>query len=132
MKTSLAPGLARTETVTVDRERTIAFLGEEMRVYSTPAMVSDTEYACFRLLDEHLEEGESSVGIHVAMDHVGATPIGEAVRIHVEVEAVDGRRVSFRAEVRDAVETVGRGAHTRFVIDRARHAERLADKRARF
>lgn len=132
MKDTLAAGLTRTETVSVDRERTIGFLGENMRVYSTPSMVHDMEYVCFRLLAEHLDEGESSVGIHVAMDHVGATPLGEDVRVIVEIDKVDGRKIYFRAEIRDAVETVGRGQHTRFIIDTDQHAQRLADKRARF
>lgn len=132
MKASLAPGLSRTETVTVNPERTIAFLGEKMRVYSTPSMVSDMEYACFRLLAEHLDDTQSSVGIHVAMDHVGATPLGQNVRVHVQLDKVDGRKVSFSAEIRDAVEIVGRGSHTRFVIDIEQHAHRIADKRARF
>ncbi len=132
MKNTLASGLSRVETLAVDRERTIGFLGEDMRVYSTPAMVNDMEYACFRLLEEHLDDTESSVGIHVAMDHVGATPLGEDVRISVEIESVDGRKVAFRSEIRDAVETVGRGEHVRFIIDKEQHAQRLADKRARF
>lgn len=101
-------------------------------MYSTPNMVDDMEYACFRLLNEHLDEGESSVGISVEMEHIGATPLDEDVRIYIEVEKIDGRKVTFTAEIRDAVETVGRGRHTRFVIDEARHAERLADKRAKF
>jgi predicted thioesterase len=132
MKDSLVAGLSRTETVTVDTARTIDFLGEQMRVYSTPSMVSDMEYACFRLLAEHLDDTESSVGIHVAMDHVGGTPRGQDVRVHVEVVKIDGRKVSFAAEIRDTVETVGRGSHTRFVIDTKQHAQRMADKRARF
>ena len=132
MKNTLEAGLTRVETIPVDQDRTICFLGEDMRVYSTPAMVTDMEYACFRLLQEHLDEAESSVGIHVAMDHVGATPLGEDVRISVEIESVDGRKVHFRSEIRDAVETVGRGEHVRFIIDREQHSERLKEKRARF
>lgn len=132
VKKTLETGLSRVETVSVDPQRAISFLGEDMRVYSTPSMVDDMEYACFRLLQEHLDEGESSVGIHVAVDHVGATPLGEDVRISVEVESIDGRKVRFRTEIRDAVETVGRGEHVRFIIDRDTHAQRLADKRARF
>lgn len=132
MKDSLTQGVTRTETVPVDRDRTIDFLGEQMRVYSTPSMVNDTEYACFRLLQEHLDDGESSVGIHVQMDHTGATPLGQDVRIYVTVDSVEGRKVTFSAEVRDAVEMVGRGKHVRYIIDIERHAERLADKYARF
>ena len=132
MKDSLKPGLSRTETVNVDTGRTIAFLGEQMRVYSTPSMVSDMEYTCFRLLAEHLQDTQSSVGIQVAMDHIGATPLDQDVRVHVEVVKMDGRKVSFSAEIRDAVEVVGRGTHTRYVIDTEQHARRIADKHARF
>ena len=95
-------------------------------------MVDDMEYACFRLLAEHLENGESSVGIHVEMQHISATPLGEDVRLYVEIDAVDGRKVIFTAEIRDAVETVGRGRHTRFIINEEQHAQRLTDKRAKF
>ena len=132
VKDTLEPGLTRRETVTVDPKRTISFLGEDMRMYSTPNMVDDMEYACYRLLAEHLEDGESSVGIHVEMQHISATPLGEDVRLDVEIEGIDGRKVIFVAEIRDAVETVGRGKHTRFVIDEEQHAQRLADKRAKF
>ena len=132
MKDSLESGLTRRETVTVDPKRTISFLGEDMRMYSTPNMVDDMEYACFCLLSEHLDEGESSVGIHVEMQHISATPLGEDVRIYVEVDSLDGRKINFTAEIRDAVETVGRGRHTRFIIDEEQHAQRLADKRAKF
>ena len=131
MKPSLAPGASRSERIAVDRGRTIGFLGEAMRVYATPSMVNDVEYACLRLVQEHLDEGESSVGTHVSMDHLGATPLGETVEVTVTVTAVEGRSVTMSAEVRDRLETVGRGRHTRFVIDVARQARRLEEKAAR-
>jgi predicted thioesterase len=42
---------------------------------------------------------------------------------------VDGRKVTLDAEVRDAVEIVGRGVHVRHVIDVARQARRIGEKR---
>ena len=125
MKASLVPGLRRTERIEIDRPRTIGFLGDEMRVYSTPSMVGDVEYASLRLIQEHLDEGESSLGIRIAVDHLAPTPPGEWVEIHLEVKSVEGRKVRVEAEVRDAVEVVGRAEHVRFVIDVKRHAERL-------
>lgn len=116
------------ENVTVDRNRTIAFLGEDRRVYSTPAMVSDIEYACYRLIEEHLEPGESSLGIHVSVDHLGPTPLGATVTVRVRVAAVDGKKVGFEAEVSDAAELVGRGRHVRFIVDLERHGKRLKAK----
>ena len=131
MKATLEAGITRTETIRIDEARTIAFLGEELRIYSTPSMVRDVEYTSLTLLDEHLDEGESSVGIHVAMDHMGATPLGEEVEVQVTATAVEGRKVTLEAEVRDALEVVGRGRHVRFVIEVAKHAERLEAKVAK-
>lgn len=130
MKPTLKAGIERVEEIAVDENRTIAFLGEDMRVYSTPSMVNDVEYACYRLIQAHLDEGESSVGIHVAMDHLGATPKEETVTVRVVVDEVNERKVALSCEVHDAAECVGRGRHVRFVIDVARHAVRLANKLA--
>ncbi len=130
MKNSLIPGLSRSERIVIDRERTIGFLGEAMRIYSTPAMVRDIEYTSLALIQEHLDDGESSVGTRIEADHLGATPIGREVDVTVTIEEVDGRKVTLSAEVRDALEVVGRGLHRRFVIDTQRHAARLEEKLA--
>jgi predicted thioesterase len=132
VKPSLAPGLRRVVRIEIDTARTIGFLGEELRVYSTPSMVRDVEYSSLQLLQEHLDEGESSVGIRVAVDHLGPTPLGQWVDIHLEVTSIDGRKVSIAAEIRDAVEMVGKAEHVRFVIDVKRHAERLRTRAAKY
>ncbi len=131
MELDLKPGEGATETVLVDRERTIGFMGEAGRVYSTPSMVSDVEYACLRLIQKHLPEGQSSVGGHVAVDHLAPTPLGARVRISVTVTAVDGRRVTLDARVHDAIELVGSGTHVRHVVDIARQIRRIEDKSRR-
>jgi len=130
MRSTLESGTSLTERITIDRDRTISFLGEEMRLYSTPAMVRDVEYACLKLIQEHLDEGESSVGIRVAVDHLAATPLGQWVDVEVTVSEVDGRKVTLLASVRDAVEQIGRGEHVRFVIDVEKHRKRLQKKLA--
>lgn len=102
-----------------------------MRLYSTPSMVRDIEYTCLSLIQEHLDEGESSVGVRVEVEHLGATPLGQWVEVDVAVTGIDRRKVSLSAEVRDAVEVVGRGSHVRFVIDVERHRKRLEEKMER-
>ena len=130
MRSTLKPGTSRTERITIERDRTIGFLGEEMRLYSTPSMVRDIEYTCLNLIQEHLDESESSVGIHVAVDHLAATPLGQWVDVEVTVSEVDRRKVTLLASVRDAVEEVGRGEHVRFIIDVEKHRKRLQKKLA--
>ena len=129
MKESLAVGLTSTRKFTVDRERTIGFMGDEGRVYSTPSLVRDIEYSCHELLMEHLEDGENSVGTHVSVDHIGATVEGDEISVLVTITAVEGRAVSFEATVKDSIEEVGRGVHNRFVVDVQKTYERLTEKR---
>ena len=131
MKASLKPGLSFTKEIAVDESRCIGFMGKEGMVYATPRMVSDVEYACRDYLLGHLDAGEDSVGAHVAIDHLGATPPGTGVTIEARIAKLDKRRVSFEFTVKDPLEEVGRGVHVRFVVDTAKSRERIAAKRAR-
>ncbi|MSQ48985.1 MAG: LysR family transcriptional regulator [Betaproteobacteria bacterium] len=106
-------------------------MGRENMVYATPRMVSDVEYACRDYLLAHLDVGEDSVGAHVSIDHLGATPPGTEVTIEARVSMVEKRRVTFEYSVRDPLEEVGRGSHVRFVVDTQKSLERIAAKRAR-
>jgi fluoroacetyl-CoA thioesterase len=130
MKSTLSPGLMFTEHHTVDEARCITFMGREAMVYATPSMVSDAEYACHAALLPHLDPGENSVGTHVSIDHLRPAPLGARVRVDVRVESVDHRRVTFVFSVHDALDEIGRGRHTRFVVDSAKTIDRVAAKRA--
>jgi predicted thioesterase len=131
MKPGLKSDLAFSKEVVVDESRCIGFMGKEGMVYATPRMVSDVEYACRDWLLEHLDPGEDSVGAHVSIDHLAATPLGLKVRIEVRVAEVDRRKVTFEFAVHDPVEQCGRGKHVRFVVESAKTRERLAAKRAK-
>ena len=131
MKPSLRPGVSRVNRITVGAERTIGFMGEEARTYATPAMIRDIEYTCRDLIVEHADPGEDSVGMEVAVKHLAPTLMGMTVEIAVRVIAVDGRKVSFEATVKDELDQVGAGTHTRFVVEKAKTFERLKAKAAR-
>ena len=131
MKDSLKPGLELKKTLTVDESRCIGFMGKEGMVYATPRMVSDVEYACRDFLLAHLDTGEDSVGAHVSIDHLAATPLGLSVEISAKVVEVDRRKVTFEFTVHDPIEQCGRGKHVRFVVETAKSRERLAAKRAK-
>jgi predicted thioesterase len=131
VKGSLKPGLTSSKTLDVDESRCIGFMGKEAAVYATPRMVSDVEYACRDMLLEHLDAGEDSVGAHVSIDHLAATPMGLAVSIQIRITEVDRRKVTWEFSVRDPLEEVGRGKHVRFVVELAKTRERLAAKRAK-
>ena len=131
MKDSLKVGLKFEKSLTVDESRCIGFMGKEGMVYATPRMVSDVEYACRDFLLQHLDAGEDSVGAHVSIDHLAATPLGLEVRIEAKVTELDRRKVTFEFTVHDPLEQCGRGKHVRFVVETAKSRERLAAKRAK-
>jgi len=131
MKTTLAPGVTATSRLTIDRERTIDFMGEKARVYATPMLVRDIEMACRELLLLHLDPGEDSVGTRVELDHLAATLMGMPVEITVTVTEVKGRAITLEIEGKDSVDAICRGRHHRFVVDVKKTEERLAAKAAK-
>ena len=131
MSEPLTPGITRTERIDVDRDRTISFMGEECRVYSTPKLLYDIEIACRNLLLPHLEAGRDSVGTRVELDHVGATLLGMWVEITVTLTEVDGNAVTFAFSARDAIEEIARGRHSRYIVGLDKTAQRLKAKLAK-
>jgi predicted thioesterase len=128
MKPSLQPGLSAVKRITIDRDRTIGFMGEDARVYATPRLISDIEHTCRDLIVAHADPGEDSVGMEVAVKHLAPTLAGSTVEITVKITAVDGRKVAFDVSAKDEFDTVSAGTHTRFVVDVARTKERLKSK----
>ena len=132
MKETLRPGVSRTNKITIDKERTIGFMGEEGRVYSTPNLVRDIEHTCRDLILEHGDASEDSVGIEVSLRHLAPTLPGMMAEITVTVSAVEGRKVTFDVAAKDNLEAIGAGTHSRFVVDKAKTVERLKAKGAKF
>ena len=131
MKDTLRVGTTFKRRLTVDRERTISFMGEEGRVYSTPNLIRDVEHACRDCILAHADPGEDSVGMEVALKHLAPTLPDMEVEITVTVSAVEKRKIVFDVSVKDALEPISAGSHTRFVVDTAKTIERLKAKKAK-
>lgn len=126
MKSDLPPGTAATFTITVDRQRTIDFLGEDLRVYATPELLRDYEYSCRDVLLPYCDPGEDSVGTGITMTHGGVTLLGMQVQITARVLEVNGRAVKFGVSAHNGVEEISTGEHTRFVVDIGKLKSRVA------
>jgi fluoroacetyl-CoA thioesterase len=131
MKDSLRPGVTRVERITIDRDRTIGFMGEAARVYATPRLVSDIEFACRNLILEHADPGEDSVGMEIALKHLAPSLAGMTVTITVRLAAVDRCKISFEVAARDELDEISVGTHTRFVVEVAKTIQRLQAKAAK-
>ncbi|HEY1339364.1 MAG TPA: thioesterase family protein [Bryobacteraceae bacterium] len=118
------------QTVLVTNEIAINFLGlEGARVLGTPHMIGLMERTCRDAVLPLLETGHDTVGTHVNVAHLAASPMGMAVTFTAEVIGVNGRRIQFRVEARDEREKVGEGTHERAIINVAKFATRLAEKK---
>jgi predicted thioesterase len=128
VKSSLVPGISTVRELTVDRDRTIDFMGEAARVYATPMLLRDIEMTCRELLLAHLDPGEDSVGMRVELDHLAATLLGMRVKIDARVAEVKGRAVAFDVTAHDGVDQICRCKHGRFIVDLKQTEARLAAK----
>jgi fluoroacetyl-CoA thioesterase len=128
VKSAPTGGTSATTQITVDRGRTIDFLGEQLRIYATPELVRDFEIACRALLRQYCEPNEDSVGTAIRVAHSGATLLGMRVTITVQVTRAEGRSVSFALSARDDLEEIATGEHSRAVVDVERLRARVSAK----
>lgn len=102
----------------VTEEVTAGHIGSgTVRVFATPMMIALMERTCRISVKPYLEEGQETVGTHVNVSHVSATPVGMKVRCETELIETDRRRLVFKVAVYDEKGLVGEGLHERFVID---------------
>lgn len=131
MQDSFKEDITTTRRVTVDRPRTIDVMGEDFRVYATPELVRDIEQTCKGLILDYADVNEDSVGTNVNIDHIAPTLLGMSVDITATIKEIDRRRVVFEISADDDIEQMGKGTHTRFIIDTSKSAERLQAKMAK-
>ncbi len=77
----------------------------------------------------YLEEGPETVGTHVDVSHVAATPLGMSVHCESELVEIDRRRLVFRVSVSDAAGLVGEGTHERFIIDEEKFGAKARERK---
>ncbi|MFZ1755200.1 MAG: hotdog domain-containing protein [Caldilineaceae bacterium] len=126
---ALAPGLTGEASATVDNTNTAASLGSGLvPVFGTPALIALLELAAVHAVMAHLSPDSTSVGTHVDVRHLAATPTGMGVRANATLTAVDGRQLHFVVEAFDEVEKVGEGTHIRMIVERERFVQKAVEK----
>jgi fluoroacetyl-CoA thioesterase len=125
----ITPGLTGSTETVVTPDQTAPFVGSgRIAVLATPVMINLIEAAALAAVEHLLPEGHQSLGIHLDVSHVAATPVGLRVTATAEVVQVEGRTISFRVEAYDDRERIGGGTHQRVVVSVARFDERVQRK----
>lgn len=126
----LSIGLNAEVSLTVTELDTAARWGSGLvPVFSTPALVGIMEAAAVKAVDGHLPEGQTTVGGHIDVRHLAATPVGMQVRARAELTSIDGRKLIFQIEAWDELEKIGESLHERFVIDKEKFITRVQAKK---
>ena len=99
-----------------------------VRVLATPVMINLIEAAALAAIEHLLPPGYQSLGTHLDVRHVAATPVGMKVSATAAVMRVDGRTVHFKVEARDEKELIGDGMHQRVVVNVAKFDARVQKK----
>lgn len=97
-------------------------------VFATAMMIGFMEQTCIQALRPFLAENQHSVGTHVDISHVSATPVGFSVTALIELVEVDGRILTFKVSCQDDFGIIGEGTHKRAIIDVPKFLERLKNK----
>ena len=119
-------GEARTRVS--DDNTAVKYGSGSVDVFGTPAMIALMEKAAINAVDCRLPDGCATVGTHLDVRHIAATPEGMNVTARAELTKIDGRKLIFRVEAFDEAEKIGEGTHQRFIIELDRFREKAGRK----
>jgi predicted thioesterase len=125
----IVPGLTGEVEITVETADTAHALGNAgLHVLATPRLVALLEQAAIRAVAPHLPAGVGTVGTHLDVRHLAATPVGFRVRVRAVLREVDGRRLVYDVEGHDDTDRICAGTHERVQIEQARFLGRVETK----
>lgn len=114
----LKEGLTYTSNVKVTPENCASAVGSGgLNVFATPSMVALMENAAMNAVAAALPEGATTVGTEINVSHIKASGIGAEISATALLVAVDGRKLLFEVEASDGNGPIGKGTHTRFIVD---------------
>ncbi len=129
LKLDLPAGLKGTAELVVGEQHTAPRIGSgRIRVLATPVMINLIEAAALAAVEQSLPEDHQSLGTHLDITHIAATPVGMRVRATAEVIRVEGRTIYLRVRAEDERELIGEGTHERVVVNLERFDRRVQEK----
>lgn len=137
MKETLKEGMSFEFNYTVPDDKTVPNLyieSEEFqdmpKVFATGFMVGLFEWACIRATRPCLDHPqEQTVGIHVNLSHIAATPPGLTVTVKGRLDKIEGRKLSFSIVADDGIDKISEGTHDRFIIDTEKFNRKMEQKK---
>ncbi len=122
----MQPGLTHISTLIVEEKHLACNVGSgDLPVLGTPMMMALMENAAMLAVSGSLDEGQSTVGGHIASSHLKPTGLGHTVTATAELVGVDGRKLTFKLTASDENGVIGEGEHLRFIIDKEKFMSKV-------
>lgn len=97
-----------------------------LEVFGTPVMIALMEEAAFKLVQTHLTEEESTVGIEISVKHLKATKVGVGVKAIATLTKIEGRFLTFEIKAFEEDGTlIGEGTHQRCIVNIHKFLDKL-------
>ena len=105
-------------TQIVEHKHTLAAFDPSLPpVLSTPWMIAWMEYACYEAQRPFCEDGETTVGTAIHVDHRAPAGIGQKIVAEAVLEKVEGRFFIYRVVARNGQQPIGSGTVHRAVVN---------------
>ena len=86
-------------------------------IFSTSAMILLMESTVCKSLEAYLENGTTTVGKSMNVQHFCPTPVGTAIRFESKLIKIDGKNLTFEVKAHDPFGVMGSGIHERKIVD---------------
>ena len=130
VESKLVLGKTASVSVVVDESNTAKIVGSgSLDVFATPMMIALMERAACECLSGCLDDGQTTVGSLINVEHTAASPLGAEITATATIESISGRKVEFKVSACDNAGEIGSGKHTRFIVDTERFIEKAETRR---
>lgn len=115
-----------TSVLTLNMPNTALAMGSgDMPVLATPALVALMENAAMMACRPLCQEGETTVGSSIHVEHLKPSPLGAEIKAIATIVKHEGRCIDFTVEAHQGDVLVGTATHTRFIVSRERFLSKL-------
>ncbi|SES87711.1 Thioesterase superfamily [Natronincola peptidivorans] len=129
MDFNLSTGMKAKVEINVElKDTAVSFGSGGVKVLATPMMIGIMENAALKAVDFNLPEGYATVGTHLEVKHLAATPIGMKAYAEAELIKIEGKKLLFNVTAYDEKEKIGEGTHARYIISVDKFIEKTNEK----
>lgn len=112
----------RAEMIVTENDTAATYKSGALDVFATPGMIALMECSAFSLLEKY---GAASVGTEINVQHLRACLPGAKVWAEATITEINGNWVKFDVAAYDEKGEIGKGTHTRYIVDAEKFMAKL-------